>query len=120
MKKKNKNLVAFIMTALIAAYCTGLTALALSPADFGPTLLGDVNGSNPLESLATWIENWAGYVKVLVPAIGTVAIIVIGIVTMTAGSQWSGKAKTLMVSVIVGIAIVAYGPSIISAMFGSN
>lgn len=112
MKKKNKNLVAFIMTALVAAYCTGLTALAASPA--APVVLA---ADNPLQSLADWINDWAGYVKVLVPAIGTVAIIIIGIITMTAGSQWSGKAKGLMVSVIIGIAIVAYGPSIINAWY---
>lgn len=104
MKKKNKSLIALAITLFTTLFCTGTVAFAA----------GDADGV--FSSLADWINGWSDAVMIIVPAIGTLAIIVIGIITMTAGQQWSARAKGLLVSVVVGVAIVSYGPLLIKAL----
>ena len=103
--RKFKTLSAmFVVLAAVVACC---------PVAFAASSAG---GGGVFQDLADWINGWSKSIKVLVPSIGTVAIIIVGIITMTAGSQWSGKVKTLMVSIIVGIAIVSYGPALITTL----
>ncbi len=68
--------------------------------------------------IVSWLNSWSDGVKTLVPAIGTLAIIIIGIVVMVAGSNWSAMAKKLLVGVMAGIAIASYGPAIVTQMAG--
>lgn len=106
--KKIKNIIASAVVAFTALFCTGTVAFA-----------ADADGG-VFQNLADWINEWSSAATVLVPAIGTLAIIVIGIIVMTAGSQWSARAKGLMVSVIVGVAIVSYGPLLLKALLAKN
>ena len=107
MKKNYKSLIAFAITLFTTMFCTGTVAFA-----------ADADGV--FQSLADWVNEWSTAATVLVPAIGTLVIVVIGVVVMTAGSQWSAKAKALMVSVIVGVAIVSYGPMLIKALLAKS
>lgn len=66
--------------------------------------------------LVSWIQSWSDGVKTLVPVIGTLVIIIIGIVVMVAGSNWSATAKRLLVGLIAGIAIASYGPAVVASM----
>lgn len=104
--RKFKTLSAmFVVLAAVVACCP--VAFAASSAA----------GGNPFQELADWIDSWSSSIKVLVPAVGTVAILILSIVTIFAGSQWSGKYKGIMVGIIVGIATASYGPSVILALY---
>ncbi len=75
--------------------------------------------SNMFQPVADWFNSLGEQAKVLVPAIGTIVIVIIGIVLMLAGSNWSRTAKGLLGGLIAGIALVCYGPAIITSLMGS-
>lgn len=72
--------------------------------------------SGPLSGIAEWFNSWSDQVKMLVPSIGTFLAVVIGLIIMFAGRNWSEKAKMYAGAVIVGILVICYAPSIITSM----
>lgn len=69
-----------------------------------------------LGGIAEWFNSWSDEVKALVPAIATFLAIIIGLIIMFAGRNWSEKAKMYAGAILVGILVIGYAPSIITSM----
>ena len=101
------------LTATIAASIIETFALDINDNNSAVTMLAT---GNPFQSVADWLNSWTDQAKVLVPAVGTLIMLVIGLVLMFAGGEWSRKAKTFAGAIIAGIAVISYGPLLISSM----
>lgn len=101
------------LTATIAASIIETFALDINDNNSAVTMLAS---GNPFQSVADWLNSWTDQAKVIVPAVGTLVMLIVGLALMFSGGEWSRKAKTFAGAIIIGIAVISYGPLLISSM----
>lgn len=103
---------------MAAAFAAAVTSSFVAATNVSAATLEvqELATANPFQEIADWFTKMGDSAQVLFPAIGTVVILVIGIVIATAGSSWGRLAKTLLSGLIVAVAIVAYGPSLLLSL----
>jgi hypothetical protein len=74
------------------------------------------NPSAETSGIIEWFNSWSDQAKLIVPAVGTFLAIIVGLVVMFAGRNWSEVAKKWAGAIIAGILIISYAPSLITGM----
>ena len=69
--------------------------------------------------IVSWLDGITKNLKYIALAIGVIAIIALAIVLITGGAQGLQKGKGMAISILVGIAVLAIGTSVVSGLYTS-
>ena len=118
MKKIVKKVSALTAALMATITSSVVNTFAFNEGNTNTPTVTMLAAANPFQELADWINSWSSQATVLVPALGSILMLGIGLVVMFAGREWSGKAKSFAGAIIAGLAIISYGPLLISSMSG--
>lgn len=104
MKKSMKKLTAAIYTVFATA-TLGIGSVTAFAAD--------------TKGIIDWGNSLIGDIKTIGQLIGVGAVIILAIMCMTAGRGWAEKLKTGAAGIIIGIALLGFGTSIVMGLFDS-
>lgn len=125
IKYVGKFFIMFVMTYIMLA-CTAIPACAYTATpqsietstDTSVTVLADTDttNNNGWTNIKTWITNVSSNLKIVGYAIAGVAVIALGILLITGGGQALQKGKGMAIGILVGIAVLSFGTSLISSL----
>lgn len=97
---------------------TGIAAIMAS----GSIMTASAEQSVPVQSmvnvskLTNWLKEITSSAKTLGYTIAGLAVVILGIVLVTAGNEGLSKGKRFACSLIAGVAIISFGTGIISSL----
>lgn len=124
IKYVGKFFIMIVMTYIMLA-CTAIPACAYTATsqrietstDTSVTVLADTDtNNNGWTNIKTWITNVSSNLKIVGYAIAGVAVIALGILLITGGGQALQKGKGMAIGILVGIAVLSFGTSLISSL----
>jgi len=71
-----------------------------------------------MEQINSWLESFQAPLQAIGYTLGTIAIIILGIVLVTSGQDGISKGKRFAVGIIAGICIISFGTAIVSSLQG--
>ncbi|MBR1421925.1 MAG: hypothetical protein IJ571_00585 [Ruminococcus sp.] len=122
MKKSTKAIRWFIFTVISAIVMMTATVFSASADGVITEKAAKQSGQQTVMEqadtggLVQWIEGLSGTVKTIGMAIGGVAVLVLGIMLIGGGNGAISKSKGVAIGICAGIAVIGFGPAIISEL----